>query len=36
VPLDKVIGKARFIVLPPSRWQGVGDHTRNRRTPPRR
>ena len=26
VPLDKVIGKARFIVLPPSRWQGVGDH----------
>ncbi|MGH3877649.1 MAG: signal peptidase I [Actinophytocola sp.] len=26
VPLDKVIGKARFVVLPPSRWQGVGDH----------
>lgn len=26
VPLDKVIGKARYIVLPPSRWQGVGDH----------
>jgi signal peptidase I len=26
VPVDKVIGKARFIVLPPSRWQGVGDH----------
>jgi len=26
VPIDKVIGKARFIVLPPSRWQGVGDH----------
>jgi signal peptidase I len=26
VPVDLVIGKARFIVLPPSRWQGVGDH----------
>lgn len=26
VPLDKVIGKARSIVLPPSRWRGVGDH----------
>jgi signal peptidase I len=26
VPLDKVIGKARYIVLPPSRWRGVGDH----------
>jgi signal peptidase I len=26
VPLGKVIGKARYIVLPPSRWQGVGDH----------
>jgi signal peptidase I len=26
VPIDKVIGKARYIVLPPSRWQGVGDH----------
>lgn len=26
VPVDKVIGKARFIVLPPSRWQGIGDH----------
>lgn len=26
VPLDHVIGKARVIVLPPSRWQGVGDH----------
>jgi signal peptidase I len=26
VPIDNVIGKARFIVLPPSRWQGVGDH----------
>lgn len=25
VPLGKVIGKARTIVLPPSRWQGVGD-----------
>jgi signal peptidase I len=25
VPIDKVIGKARYIVLPPSRWQGVGD-----------
>jgi signal peptidase I len=26
VPVDNVIGKARVIVLPPSRWQGVGDH----------
>ncbi|WP_233160675.1 signal peptidase I [Actinophytocola xanthii] len=26
VPVDNVIGKARYIVLPPSRWQGVGDH----------
>jgi signal peptidase I len=26
VPADNVIGKVRFIVLPPSRWQGVGDH----------
>ncbi len=26
VPIDKVIGKARYIVLPLSRWQGVGDH----------
>jgi signal peptidase I len=26
VPVGNVIGKARFIVLPPSRWQGVGDH----------
>jgi signal peptidase I len=26
VPLDKVIGKVRSIVLPPSRWRGVGDH----------
>jgi signal peptidase I len=26
VPVDKVIGKARFIVLPPSRWGGIGDH----------
>jgi signal peptidase I len=26
VPIDQVIGKARYIVLPPSRWQGVGDH----------
>ncbi|TCP51969.1 signal peptidase I [Tamaricihabitans halophyticus] len=26
VPLDNVIGKARVIVLPPSRWQGVSDH----------
>jgi signal peptidase I len=26
VPVDNVIGKARFIVLPPPRWQGVGDH----------
>ncbi|MEU5695529.1 signal peptidase I [Actinosynnema sp. NPDC020468] len=26
VPVDNVIGKARVIVLPPSRWQGIGDH----------
>jgi signal peptidase I len=26
VPIDDLIGKARYIVLPPSRWQGVGDH----------
>ncbi|KAA2260736.1 signal peptidase I [Solihabitans fulvus] len=26
VPVSNVIGKARFIVLPPSRWQGIGDH----------
>ena len=26
VPVDNVIGKARFIVLPPARWRGVGDH----------
>ncbi|QFZ22757.1 signal peptidase I [Saccharothrix syringae] len=26
VPEDNVIGKARAIVLPPSRWQGIGDH----------
>ena len=26
VPIDNVIGKARYIVLPPSRWRGVGDH----------
>jgi signal peptidase I len=26
VPVDKVIGKVRYIVLPPSRWRGVGDH----------
>lgn len=26
VPIDKVIGKARYIVLPPNRWRGVGDH----------
>ncbi|HET9140988.1 signal peptidase I [Actinophytocola sp.] len=26
VPVENVIGKARFIVLPPSRWQGVGDY----------
>jgi signal peptidase I len=25
VPVDHVIGKARYIVLPPSRWRGVGD-----------
>ncbi|WP_372495468.1 signal peptidase I [Actinokineospora globicatena] len=26
VPVDNVIGKARYIILPPSRWRGVGDH----------
>jgi signal peptidase I len=26
VPIANVIGKARSIVLPPARWQGVGDH----------
>jgi signal peptidase I len=26
VPVDNVIGKVRAIVLPPSRWRGVGDH----------
>jgi signal peptidase I len=26
VPIDKVIGKVRYIVLPPNRWRGVGDH----------
>ncbi|MGI5505338.1 signal peptidase I [Lentzea sp. CA-135723] len=26
VPVDDVIGKARVIVLPPSRWGGVSDH----------
>ena len=26
VPIDNVIGKARVIVLPPSRWGGVSDH----------
>ncbi|MFL6144431.1 MAG: signal peptidase I [Labedaea sp.] len=26
VPVGKVIGKARYIVLPPGRWRGVGDH----------
>lgn len=26
VPVDHIIGKARFIVLPPSRWGGVSDH----------
>ena len=26
VPIDKVIGKVRYIVLPPDRWRGVGDH----------
>ncbi|RZS34670.1 signal peptidase I [Herbihabitans rhizosphaerae] len=25
VPVDNVIGKARVIVLPPSRWNGIGD-----------
>lgn len=26
VPVDNIIGKVRYIVLPPSRWRGVGDH----------
>ncbi|WP_372907139.1 signal peptidase I [Saccharopolyspora indica] len=25
VPVDNVIGKAQFIVLPPTRWQGIDD-----------
>ncbi|HEY6422884.1 MAG TPA: signal peptidase I [Pseudonocardiaceae bacterium] len=25
VPLENVIGKARLIVLPPARWQGIAD-----------
>lgn len=25
VPVENIIGKARAIILPPSRWQGVGD-----------
>ncbi|XVS63207.1 signal peptidase I [Actinosynnema sp. CA-299493] len=26
VPVGNVVGKVRVIVLPPARWQGVGDH----------
>ena len=26
VPVDNIIGKARIIVLPPSRWGGISDH----------
>jgi signal peptidase I len=26
IPLDNVIGKARVIVLPPSRWDGISDY----------
>lgn len=26
VPVDNIIGKARVIVLPPSRWDGINDH----------
>ncbi|GLZ41484.1 signal peptidase I [Actinokineospora sp. NBRC 105648] len=26
VPVDNVIGKARVVILPFSRWQGIGDH----------
>ncbi|MFC7616931.1 signal peptidase I [Actinokineospora soli] len=33
VPITKVIGKVRAIVLPPSRWQGVGDHNPQVPTP---
>ncbi|MGH3450544.1 MAG: signal peptidase I, partial [Haloechinothrix sp.] len=25
VPVENIIGKARFIVLPPSRWGGISD-----------
>jgi signal peptidase I len=26
VPLENIIGKAQFIVWPPGRWDGIGDH----------
>lgn len=26
IPIDNIIGKARFIVLPPARWSGIDDH----------
>ncbi len=26
VPVDNIVGKARAIVLPPSRWGGISDH----------
>jgi signal peptidase I len=33
VPVDNVIGKARSIVLPTSRWSGIGDHNPQGDTP---
>jgi signal peptidase I len=33
VPIDNVIGKARSVVLPVSRWQGIGDHNPQGDTP---
>jgi signal peptidase I len=33
VPIDNVIGKARYVVLPFSRWRGVGDHDPQGDTP---
>jgi signal peptidase I len=34
VPVANIIGKARFIVLPPSRWGGVSDTDPQTTTPP--
>ena len=30
VPVSDVIGKARTVIWPPSRWQGIGDHNPQR------